>query len=124
MNITQKQHDKAQSLMIELKTDEIFINEGGEFFTSENLASLSVKGDKKKFTKISKTPINEASKDETTISEEEAVKKLKSTEKIDSLDYNSEMKPLITALKIQTEGNKKSTLIKALEDYKAQLING
>lgn len=124
MNITEKQLDKAQSIMNELNLQKIFINENGEFFSTENLAKLSVKGDTKKFLKIEKAAVKtgKGSNTETVeFTEETAKAKLLSTEKIDDLDYQKEIKPLVDALKLETADNKKKTLIEALEVFKGTI---
>jgi len=43
---------------------------------------------------------------------------LAETEKLESLDYTNQIKPMIKVLKIKTKNRKKATLIKALEDFK------
>lgn len=124
MNLTQKQEEKAQGIIKELKLKELFINENGEFFTTENLAKLSVNGDSKKFQKIEKAAVKtgKGSNTETIeFTEETAKEKLLSTDKIDSLDYQKEIKPLVDALKLETADNKKKTLIEALEVFKGTL---
>lgn len=121
MNLTQKQQDKAQSIIKELDLKEIFINDKGEFFTTENLAKLSVKGDSKKFDCVKKTAVKTdkgGAKVDVEFTEETAKEKLLSTEKIGDLDYKEEIKPLVDALKLETADNKKKTLIEALEGFK------
>ncbi len=43
MKATKEQIDKGKELAEKLKTDILFINKAGEYFTDENLAQLSVK---------------------------------------------------------------------------------
>lgn len=123
MNLTQKQQDKAQKIIKELNLKEIFINKSGEFFTTENLAKLSVEGNSKKFLKIEKAAVTGKGSSTETVefTEETAKEKLLSTEKIDSLDYQKEIKPLVDALKLETADNKKKTLIEALEVFKGTI---
>lgn len=52
MKATKEQIDKGKELAEKLKTDILFINEAGEYFTDENLAQLSVKGDKKEYQQL------------------------------------------------------------------------
>jgi hypothetical protein len=52
MKATKKQIEKGKGIAKQLKTDVLFINEKGEYFTDENRAQLSVKGDKKKYQKL------------------------------------------------------------------------
>lgn len=61
MKATKEQIEKGKELAEKLKTDILFINEAGEYFTSENLAQLSVKGDKKKYQRLeySTSPVAE-----------------------------------------------------------------
>lgn len=49
MKITDEQKAKAQELAEKLKVGWLYVNDKGEYFTSENLAQLSVGGDKKKY---------------------------------------------------------------------------
>lgn len=121
MNITKTQEEKARKIIKELNLKEIFINENGEFFTTENLAKLSVNGDSKKFDKIEKAAVTtdkDGNAETVEFSEETAKEKLLSTEKIGDLDYQKEIKPLVDALKLETADNKKKTLIEALESFK------
>jgi len=121
MNLTQKQQDKAQSIIKELDLKEIFINDKGEFFSTENLAKLSVKGDSKKIECVKKSAVKTDKGGNTETVEftvETAKEKLLSTEKIGDLDYQKEIKPLVDALKLETADNKKKTLIEALEGFK------
>ena len=50
-----------------------------------------------------------------------ATELLLSADKIEKLDYEKEMKPVVKALKVVTKNNKKVTLIEALEVLKAKL---
>jgi hypothetical protein len=123
MNITQKQEDKAQKIIKELDLKELFINESGEFFTTENLAKLSVSGDSKKFQKIEKKAVKsgkEGGAETVEFTEETAKEKLLSTE-VKTLDYTKEMKPLVELFKLDTADNKKASLIEALEKFKETL---
>jgi hypothetical protein len=52
MQATKAIKEKAVEIAEKQKLDAIWVNKGGEFFTSENLASLSVKGKKEDFTKV------------------------------------------------------------------------
>lgn len=52
MHATNDQIEKGKGIAAKLKTDVLYINVNGEYFTSENLAQLSVKGDKKKYQKL------------------------------------------------------------------------
>lgn len=52
MKVAQQQIKKGKELTEKLKTAILYINDKGEYFTSENLAQLSVKGDKKKYQKL------------------------------------------------------------------------
>lgn len=122
MNITKELREKSQSVIKELDLKEVFVNEKGEFFSQENLAGLSVKGDKKKYEKILKTGTKEEINEPVVLTEETAKSKLLSTEKIDTLEFNTELKPLFKALKLGAKDGKKTSLIKALEDHKASLI--
>lgn len=52
MKATEKQIEVGKAHAEKLKKDVLYINEAGEYFTCENLAQLSVKGDKKKYQKL------------------------------------------------------------------------
>lgn len=52
MKITDEQKTKGIEIATGLKITVLYINDKGEFFTSENLAQLSVAGDKKKYQKL------------------------------------------------------------------------
>jgi hypothetical protein len=55
MNVTKEIREKAAKTAKEHGLSEIWMNKGGEFFTSENLASLSVKGKKEEYAQIDVT---------------------------------------------------------------------
>ena len=59
MKISEEIRNKGQELAEQMKVSVLYVNEKGEFFSSENLAQLSVKGDKKKYEKLDFTPIVE-----------------------------------------------------------------
>ena len=52
MNVDKKIVKKAREVAENLGVDHLFVNEMGEFFTDENLARLSVKGDGKKIRRL------------------------------------------------------------------------
>lgn len=52
MKITEETRQRGKELAGELKASVLFVNDKNEFFTSENLASLSVSGNKAKFQKL------------------------------------------------------------------------
>lgn len=52
MKATKNQIEKGREQAERLKVTILYINNKGEYFTSENLAQLSVKGDKKKYQKL------------------------------------------------------------------------
>ncbi len=68
MEVTKEQKKQAQELASKHKVKSIFINESGEFFTEQNLAALSVGGDKEKFAEINCAV---SVKEEITLSQEE-----------------------------------------------------
>jgi 23S rRNA pseudoU1915 N3-methylase RlmH len=53
MNVTKEQKAMAIEIAKAQKVKSVWINEKGEYFTSEDLASLSVKGKKDKYQEIS-----------------------------------------------------------------------
>lgn len=57
MKITDEQRAKAQELAEKLKVSKLYVNDKGEYFTSENLAQLSVEGNKKKYQKLDFAPV-------------------------------------------------------------------
>ena len=52
MNITNEQRAEAQKTAEKLKVATLYVNDKGEYFTSENLAQLSVASDKKRYQKL------------------------------------------------------------------------
>ena len=52
MKVTNEQIEKGKGIAVRLKTNVLYVNESGEYFSRENLAQLSVKGDKKKYQKL------------------------------------------------------------------------
>lgn len=128
MNLDKNQVDKAYKLMKELDLKEIFINENGEFFSTENLAKLSVKGDSKKFECIAKKGAKQVVKDkpkteEKTLHAKVVIDAILKMESAASLDYDKEIKPFVKALGLTTKNNKKNTLIEALNDHKKALTD-
>lgn len=59
MKISEEIKNKGQKFAEQMKVSVLYVNEKGEFFSSENLAQLSVKGDKKKYEKLDFTPVVE-----------------------------------------------------------------
>jgi hypothetical protein len=55
MQVTKEQKAKAAEIAKAQKIKAVWVNEKGEFFTAEDLASLSVDGKKEKFAKIDTT---------------------------------------------------------------------
>ena len=101
MKATNKQIDKGQKLAKNLKTDILYINDNGEFFTSENLALLSVKNDKNRCQKLDYSAViksDEASEELTEI------KSLKTIDEVQSI------------LDTELEGAGREEIIKACED--------
>lgn len=62
---TAKQIEAGKDIAAKLKKDVLYINEAGEYFTSENLAQLSVKGDKNKYQKLDYSTVLTESNTET-----------------------------------------------------------
>jgi hypothetical protein len=107
MKANQEQTQKGKSLAGRLKTDTLFVNERGEFFTSENLAQLSVKGDKKKYRKLDySTPF---AADDAEAEELAEIKALQSTDDVQVI------------LDVELEGLGRETITKACEDRIAEL---
>ena len=58
MQVTKEHREKAAELAAKNKVNTLYVNKKGEFFTSENLASISVNGKNNNYAKIE---INEKS---------------------------------------------------------------
>lgn len=52
MELKKEQIKEGKALLKKLSIEKVYVNESGEFFTSHNLVSLSVKNDKVKFAEI------------------------------------------------------------------------
>ncbi len=52
LKITDKTRQKGLKIAQKNNLNVVYVNDKGEFFSTENLAALSVKGDKEKYTKI------------------------------------------------------------------------
>ena len=109
MKATKKQIEKGGALAKQLKTVILFINENGEFFTSENLAQLSVKGDKKKYQKLDYSKSVTTDIDDSEAEELAEIKALQAEDKVQA----------ILDLELESAGREK--IIKACEDRIAEL---
>lgn len=64
MKISDEKRKEGEEHAKALKTNVIYINDKGEFFSTENLAQLSVDGNKKKYQKLDFAPVaNEGADD-------------------------------------------------------------
>lgn len=52
MKITEEIRNKGQELASKMKVNSLYVNDKGEFFTTQNLASLSVDGKKDRYQEI------------------------------------------------------------------------
>ena len=109
MKATKEQIEKGKGIAIKLKTDTLFINEKGEYFTSENRAQLSVKGDKQKYQKLDYSTSFTAAD-----AESEELAEIKALKTVDEVQ---------TILDLELEGAGRETIIKACEDRIAELKN-
>lgn len=107
MKANKDQIKNGKSIARQLKTDTLFINEKGEFFTSENLAQLSVKGDKNKYQKLDYS--TSFSTDDAEAEELTEIKALKTISEVQAI------------LDQELEGADRGTIIKACEDRIAEL---
>jgi hypothetical protein len=55
MQVTKVMKEKTVEIAKEQKANVLWVNKSGEFFTTENMASLSVKGKKEEYAKIDLT---------------------------------------------------------------------
>lgn len=108
MKITDEQRTKGQELAKQMRTDVLYVNETGEYFTSENLAQLSVAGDKKKYQKLDFAPAVDEEDLEVTI---ELIKSLETVEEVQ------------TILDAELEGAGDAELIAACEARIAELAD-
>ncbi|NDV93543.1 hypothetical protein D0T84_01250 [Dysgonomonas sp. 521] len=109
MKANQKQIEKGKSIAKQLKTDTLFINDKGEYFTSENRAQLSVNGDKKKYQKLDYSTSFSNENDEA-----EELAEIKALQSVDEVQ---------AILDLELEGAGRETIIKACEDRIAELKN-
>jgi len=109
MKANQEQIEKGKGIARQLKTDTLFINEKGEYFTSENRAQLSVKGDKKKYQKLDYSTSFTADD-----AEAKELAEIKVSQTIDEVQI---------ILDMELEGAGRETIIKACEDRIAELKN-
>lgn len=109
MKATNKQIEEGKAIAKQLKTDTLFINENGEYFTSENLAQLSVNGDKKKYQKLDYSTSFTAEDAQT-----EELAEIKALQTIDEVQV---------ILDLELEGAGRETIINACEDRIAELKN-
>lgn len=100
MKATEEQFEKGKAIAEKLKVNTLFINEGGEYFTSENLAQLSVKGDKKKYQKLEFT---------TSAATEE-------NEELAEINALTTVEEVQAILDLELEGAGREEIIKACED--------
>lgn len=109
MNATAEQIEKGKKIAKELKVNTLYLNEKGEYFTSLNLASLSVKGDKKKYTTLdySTTPL---------VSDDER----EELEQIQALETIEEVQDILDT---ELEGEGRGEIIAACEARIDQLQN-
>jgi len=106
MKATKKQIEKGKSLAKSLKIDIVYVNDKGEYFTNENLAQLSVKGDKQRYQALNYS----TSVDATAESEELAeIKSLKTVYEVQAI------------LDTELESEGREEIIKACEDRIAEL---
>jgi hypothetical protein len=108
MNATNEQIEKGKELAEKLKVTVLYINDKGEYFTSDNLAQLSVKGDKKKYQKLD---YSAAVKDEIEDDEIQEINKLQTVEEVQAL------------LDIELEGENRSDVVEACKSRIEELEN-
>lgn len=109
MKANQEQIEKGKGVAKQLKTDILFINESGEFFTNENLAQLSVKGNKEKYQKLDYSTSFTADN-----AEAEELAEIKALQTIDEVQ---------AILDLELEGAGRETIIKVCEDRITELKN-
>lgn len=107
MKATNEQIEKGKGIAKQLKTDTLFINDKGEYFTDENRAQLSVKGDKKKYQKLDYSTSFTA--DDAEAEELAEIKALQSVDEVQAI------------LDLELEGAGRESIIKACEDRLAEL---
>ncbi|MBD8348583.1 hypothetical protein [Dysgonomonas sp. HGC4] len=109
MTATAEQIEKGKEIAKDLKVKKLYLNDKGEFFTSQNLASLSVKADKKKYTTLDYSTTSLASADE--LEELAQIYALETVEEVDEI------------LDVELEGEGRREIIEACETRKQQLQN-
>jgi hypothetical protein len=105
MKITEAQLKRARELAAKHGCKELFINEKGEFFTSQNYAALSVKNNKEKWTKVELG--NDVKVEKTTTDLEKAA------EVIAKIEASTEVSAIELIVKAESEGRNRKSVIDA-----------
>lgn len=105
MKISEETKQRGEELAGELKASVLYVNDKNEFFTTENLAALSVSGNKKKYQKLDFG---------TQTTEEAGV----SVELIQSLETIEEVQAILDA---EIEGAGDAAIMEACESRIAEL---
>lgn len=104
--------DQAQKIFSQSSYKELWANPSGEFFSSENLAKLSLKADEK---------LTNFKRDELTEIAEESILNYNASIAIAGFDLISDASELNSLLEQEKEGKKRKTVIEALEKRISEL---
>lgn len=110
MKITNEIKKQAAEVAEKNRLNVVFVNERGEFFSSENFAALSVKGDKAKYAKIEVDIVSDAPEDEKGTNDLGTV-----AEVITSIETAESVEDVEAILKAEAEGKNRKKILKAGE---------
>lgn len=104
MKATKKQIEEGKNIAAKLNVQKLFVNKNGEYFTSENLASLSVGHDKDKYLGLDYSSVKVQAEAETDLSKE-----------IEDINALSTAEDVQEVLDIENESAKRAEIIAACE---------
>ncbi len=106
LKITSETKKRAEEVAAKNGLSVIYVNEKGEFFSNENFASLSVKGNKEKYAKIEVVAVVKETGNGTTElgTVAEVVAAIEVAETVESVE---------TIVKAETEGKNRKTVLEA-----------
>lgn len=111
MKATKKQIEEGKSIAAKLRVQKLYLNKNGEFFTSENLASLSVGHKKEDFVGLDYSSVKVQAESETDLDKE--------IEDINALDSVEDVQDV---LDIEMESAKRAKIIAACESRIKELV--
>ena len=108
LKITSETKKRAQEVAEKNGLNVVFVNDKGEFFSNENFASLSVKGDKSKYAKIEVVAVSDDSESEKATNDLGTV-----TEVVAAIEAAETVEAIEAITKAETEGKNRKTVLEA-----------